>query len=95
MLAKQYFRRRRRRHGHRNQSRAVSTKVNEVWSSFMKRTLTSTPGVSCTTGTWGEMKGVVGAGAVGVVGGVSVGSEAIVHAVTLLVLCSELGTWEA
>ena len=57
----------------------------------MKRTLTSTSGVSCTTGTWGELKGVVGAGAVGVVGGVGVGSEAIVHAVTLLVLSFQAG----
>jgi len=52
----------------------------------VKRTLTSTSGVFCMTGTWGELKGVVDADAVGVVGGVSVGSEAIVYTVALVVL---------
>jgi len=52
----------------------------------VKRTLTSTSDVFCTTGTWGKLKGVVDADAVSMIEGVSVESEAIVYTVALMVL---------
>ena len=52
----------------------------------MKRTLTSTSGIFCTTGTWGKLKDVVDADVVSVIEEVSVESEAIVYTVALMML---------